>query len=574
MRIAGTVTEEIVRVLALAGIGVIHFTLPLAIALIGVLAIVVMSYHQVIKAYPSGGGGYVVSRQNLGETPGLVAAAALMIDYILTVAVSVAAGVQALTSVFPELYPYRIGLSLLAIAILAMGNLRGIRESGTLFAIPIYVYLVAILSFLGYGMFRLATDTLPAYTPPAEWIPATTGMLSILLILRAFSAGAVALTGVEAISNGVPAFKAPEPRNARITLTWMALLFAVIFLGMSLLTSQLHLLPDPTEKETLISTMVRVLIDQRWIHLVIQFSIAILLLIAANTAFAGFPRLSFILARDDYMPRTFARRGERLAFSTGILVLAALSGLFIIIFQSSVSALIPLYTVGVFAAFTLTQMGMVRHWRRTREKGWKLSSLINGTGAIVTGVIVIEAVSVKFIHGAWMVILLIPLLVMMMRSIRAHYARLETELLLEPGKLDMTEVRPQLVVVPVAALNKPFAEALAYARDLSSNVTCIHVAEGPEQGEEFRRRWKQLAGDTPLVVIESPYRNFLSPLLAYVDNLHEQNPGYLITVVIPEFWSRRWWEHLLHSHSALRMKRAFLSRPNIVVVDIPYHLQS
>jgi len=563
-------TEEIVRVLALAGAGVLSLTLPISFVLVGVLAIVVLSYHQVIRAYPGGGGSFLVSRVNLGDKAGLVAAAALMIDYVLTVAVSVAAGVQALTSVFPGLFELRVAIAAGAIVILALGNLRGIREAASLFVLPIYVYLAGMLGLLGYALFRWATGSLPTYTPPPDWAPAIAAPLSLMLILRAFSSGAVALTGVEAISNGVGVFKPSEQKNARITLTSMALLFAGIFLGLSFFAGHFGLLPDPAEKETLISQLIRLLVGPGWFHVVVQLSAAILLIVAANTAFTGFPRLAYVLANDDFMPHQFAGRGERLVFTTGILVLAGLAIFFVIAFQGSVTALIPLYTLGVFVAFTLSQLGMVSHWRKVRQRGWRLGMSLNGVGAAVTGAIAIEAISVKFIHGAWMVLVFMPLLVLMMLAIRGHYTRLQRELALTPGDLLPKPARPQLVVMPVATMNKPFAEGLTYARSLSPNITCIHVAESMAAAEEFRRQWDQQGTGIPLITIESPYRNFLSPMLAYIDSVVQAAPETIVTVVIPEFVPKRWWEHLLHRQSAFRLKMALLHRPNVVVVDIPY----
>lgn len=567
-------TEEIVRVLALAGAGVLSLTLPISLVLVGVLAIVVLSYHQVIRAYPGGGGSFLVSRANLGDRAGLVAAAALMIDYVLTVAVSVAAGVQALTSVFPGLFSFRVAIATGAIIILALGNLRGIREAASLFILPIYVYLAGMLGLLGYALFRWATGSLPAYTPPPDWTPAIAGPLSLMLILRAFSSGAVALTGVESISDGVGVFKPSEQRNARITLTWMALLFAAIFLGLSLFAGHLRLVPDPTEQQTLISQLVRLLVGPGWFHVVVQLSAATLLFVAANTAFTGFPRLSYILANDDFMPHQFAGRGERLVFTTGILVLAGLAIFFVLVFQGSVTALIPLYTLGVFVAFTISQLGMVSHWRKVRQRGWRLAMSLNGVGAVVTGVIAVEAITVKFVHGAWLVLVFMPLLVLMMRAIRGHYTRLQRELTLAPGDLLPKAAKPQLVVMPVATVNKPFAEGLAYARSLSPNITCIHVAESMAAAEEFRRQWEQQGTGIPLITIESPYRNFISPVLAYLDSIVQSAPETIVTVVIPEFVPKRWWEHFLHHQGALRLKMALLSRPNIVVVDIPYLLKT
>ncbi|MSP79029.1 MAG: APC family permease [Dehalococcoidia bacterium] len=569
-------TEELIRVLALAGMGALAFTMPITLALVAVLAIVIMSYHHVIRAYPNGASSYIVSRENLGTYPALIAASALLIDYVLTVAVSIAAGIQALTSLFPGLYDTRIFIGMGAVLLLALGNLRGVRESGSIFALPTYLYLAGMLGFLGYGVFRAATGTLPEYTPPPDWMPATMEPLGLLLILRAFSSGAVALTGVEAISDGVPAFKRPEARNARITLTWMALLFGTLFVGLSYLSSHVGVLPDPSETETLVSQLVRAVVGPGIFHSYIQFTIVILLFLAANTAFADFPRLSSILAKDNFMPHQFSGRGERLAFSTGIIVLATLAAVCIFTFQGSVAALIPLYTVGVFAAFTLSQAGMVLHWMREHGKGWRTGLILNGAGALVTAFVMVEAMAVKFTHGAWVIALLVPLLVGMMISIRNHYRRLARELRLSRYEM-LPNVKPteQIVVVPVADLNKPFAQALTYARSLSPNVTGVHVSDNLETAEDFRLSWTQIVGnDTPLITIESPYRDFMGPLLAYIDDITKSSPDALVTVVIPEFVPKRWWEHSLHRQSAFRLKLALLSRPNIVVVDIPYQLKT
>lgn len=566
-------TEELVRVLALAGVGALSLTMPLALAIVGVLTIVVLSYRQVIRAYPSGGGSYLVSRENLGTYPGLVAVATLLIDYVLTVAVSVAAGVAALTSAFPELFPYRVPLSVGAIALLAIGNLRGVRESGTLFTLPVYTYLVGMLGLVAYGLFRVSIGTLPDFTPPPDWLPATAAPLTLMLVLRAFSSGAVALTGVEAISDSVQALKQPESSNARATLTWMALLFATIFLGLSFLAWHSGIIPNPSEQETLVSQLTRLVIGTGWLHLIIQFSAAFLLIMAANTAFNGFPRLGSILAKDHFMPHQLGGRGERLVFSTGVLVLSGLAAVFVVIFGASVAALIPLYTVGVFVAFTLSQIGMVRHWRRRRTQGWKPALVLNGAGGLVTGVVAVESLSVKFVQGAWVLLVLVPLLVLMMQAIRRHYVRVENELPLPRGVPLPTTTRQQVVLIPVSTLNRAFAEALSYARALSTNITGIHISESVAAAEEFRRQWTPITANVPLVTIESPYRDFMRPLLAYVEEISQANPDALITVVIPEFVPKRWWEHLLHRQSALRLKLALLTRPNIVVVDIPYQLK-
>jgi amino acid transporter len=567
-------TEEIMRVLVLAGAGALVLSMPLSIAIAVVLMIVTISYQQTIRAYPQGGGSYIVSRDNLGDLPGLIAAAALLTDYILTVAVSISAGVAALTSPFPGLLDLRVPIAIFAIVLLTSGNLRGIRESGTIFAAPTYVYIISILGLIGYGIYRWATNSLPTYTPPADWIPQAAAPLGVILVLRAFASGAVALTGVEAVANGVPAFKPPESRNARITLVSMAAIFGTLFLGISFLSSRIGLVPDPHEAETLLSQLTRLLVGSGGIYFLIQCATALILLLAANTAFADFPRLNSILARDGFLPHQFAFRDARLAFSTGIIVLAVVAGMLVIAFGGSVAALIPLYTVGVFLAFTLSQVGMVVHWWQRRERGWRLSMTVNGLGAIATAVVALEAAIVKFSHGAWSVLVLIPLLVIVMRAIHGHYREVESELALaDPPLPRASSTRSKIVVVPIAGLNKAVMRTLEYARTLGTNVTAVHMTDNLDTANHLRDEWERFSIDIPLVIIESPYRAFTGPLLTYIDSIERKNPQAQVTVVLAEFVPKHWWHHLLHNQTALRLKAALLFRPNTVVTDIPYHLE-
>jgi amino acid transporter len=571
-------TEEIMRVLVLAGTGALALTMPTTIGIVVVLAIVVTSYQQTIRAYPSGGGSYIVASDNLGPLAGLSAAGALLTDYVLTVSVSIAAGVAALTSIFPDLFDYRVALGVGFVVLLTLGNLRGIRESGTIFSAPTYVYLFAIYGLLAFGLFRFATGTLPLYEPPAGWLQAERGVetLSLFLILRAFSAGSVALTGTEAVSNGVPAFNPPESRNARIVLILMGACFGSIFLGMSFLAGQLGIVPDPTEEQTVISQLTSALVGAGSpYHYLVQISTALLLVLAANTAFADFPRLASILARDRFAPRVFQFRGDRLAFTGGIVVLALIAGLLIVAFEGSVTNLIPLYTVGVFVAFTLSQSGMVRHhWKlRDEEPGWRWRAAINGVGALTTGVVSIEVAVTKFALGAWMVLVIVPILIGIMWSTRQHYLRLEG------ARLPETPMLPELVVVravvPVAELGVPSRQALAFARAIApddAHVVAVHVTDDIAKAEPLRREWQKWEPGVELVIIESQFRSLTGPLLAYVDALKESNPGDTITVVLPEYVPSRWWEHLLHNQTALRLKAALLFHPGIVVSNVPYHM--
>ncbi|HLF04924.1 MAG TPA: APC family permease [Dehalococcoidia bacterium] len=568
-------TEELARVLVLAGAAALSLTMPLAIGLVAVLAVVVVSYSQVIRAYPSGGGSYAASKENLGSLAGLVAASSLLVDYVLTVAVSVSAGVAAITSAAPELFDYRVPISLLIIAALVVGNLRGVREASTVFSIPTYVYILMLASLIIYGLVRLFTGTMPEYQAPAEWAPAEVQALTFILVLRAFSSGAVALTGVEAVSNGVPMLRPPQARNANITLAWMAIIFGTLFLGISFLSAKVGLIPDPAEQKTLVSQLAVLVAGDGWYHLIIQAATALILILAANTAFVGFPRLGSVLAADRWFPNQFLFRGRRLALATGIVGVGVVAALLVVMFRASVASLIPLYTVGVFVAFTLSQAGMVRYWQRTKGRWWRTAMVLNGVGAVVTGIVAVEAITVKFSHGAWMVLVVIPLLVLAMMAIRRHYLQLARQLALEsPLPPLATVTHTHTVVVPVADINKAVLAALAYARSLSPRVQAVHVTDDLEGTAKLRQRWDEWAKDIPLFILEAPYRDWTGPLLRYVEALSQEDQSGPVTVVVPEFVPSRWWEFLLHSQSAFRLKMALLSRPNVVVVDIPYHLRS
>ncbi len=568
-------TEETMRVLALAGIGAVAaLTLPLTVAIVVVLAIVVLSYVQVIKAYPSGGGSYVVAKENLGVVPGLVAGSALLVDYFLTVSVSVAAGVAAVTSAFPDLHPVRVAISVALVVLLTIGNLRGIREAGNIFAAPTYVYVVAIFGLIAMGFWRVVTGDLPAAPTPIESFPLeTTQPLTLLLLLRAFASGSVALTGTEAVANGVQAFKAPEARNAQIILIVMGSLFGTIFLSISFLVTSIGIQPDLSETETVLSLLARSLVGTSWYFYLVQFSTAVLLILAANTAFNGFPRLASIMAVDRFMPRQFAQRGDRLAFSTGIVALALVSSFLIVAYDASVTGLIPLYTVGVFIAFTLSQGGMVRKWLRDRSRGWQVGAVINGAGAVATGVVAVVVGISKFQVGAWMVIAILPVLVAMLYAINRHYRSIEDSLLLAvsaPVRVQRTVPR---VVVPISRVDRASLRALSIARGLGGEVHAVHISYDAEGAAAFKRRWESLVGDTiALDTIISPYRALMPPLLKYLDAIDRGGPGRPIIVVLAEFVPRHWWEALLHNQTALLLKLRLFVRRNTAVLDVPYHL--
>jgi amino acid transporter len=565
--------EEIMRVLALAGAGALALALPLAGLIIAMLAIVTISYRQTIKAYPKGASSYIVASDNLGDRIGVIAASSLLIGYVVTVAVSVSAGVAAMTSILPELYPHRVIVSVGAVTLLTLGNLRGIRESGTIFMAPTYLYVATMLGVVAFGIGRQVFGDLPNYEPPAGWLAAEGGgALSLFLVLRAFSQGAVALTGVEAVSDGVPAFKPPEWRNARITLTWAATIFAVLFLGIAYLVTVIGIVPDPSERQTVLSQLVRILTGGGPMLILAQVATALLLVLAANTSFADFPRLSSFLARDGFMPRQFGFRGERLAFTTGIVALSAMAIVLILIFRSSVAGLIPLYTLGVFVAFTLSQTGMAVRWWRRREHGWRLGLAVNGVGALTTGVVAVIVGSSNFLQGSWMVILLVPLLVALLLGIRAHYRRVDAGLGLERIPEGKEVAAEPIVIVPIGRLDRAARQAIAFANSISPNATAVHVTNDPKEAAEMRERWPDWAGTTELVVVESPYRALIGPLLRYMDALQAQDPKRPIVVVLSEFVPRHWWEQLLHNQTSLRLKLRLFGRRNTIVADVPYHL--
>jgi amino acid transporter len=568
-------TEEMMRVLVVAGVGAFSLVVPLTLVICLVLAIVATSYRQTIRAYPNGASSYIVASDNLGAPAGLVAAGALLIDYTLTVAVSVSAGVAAITSIVPQLFDQKVVIAIAIVVLLTLGNLRGVRESGTIFMAPTYLYLITILGLIGFGLIGIATGVVPPYTPPPDWVAAEEGggigVLGLLLVLRAFSSGAVALTGVEAISDGVPAFKPPEWRNARTTLTWAAILFATLFIGISLLVSSLGILPDPDEEQTVLSILARHLTGDGPFLVLVQVSTALLLTLAANTSFADFPRLSSFLARDGYMPRQFGFRGDRLAFTTGIVALALVAILLLWYFEASVTALIPLYTLGVFVAFTLSQSGMVKRWWSRREAGWRHGLVINGLGAATTGAIVVIVAVSKFTGGAWLVMIMVPLVVGLMWAIHVHYRRLERAVAPHSTILAARTARPPLVIVPVARLDQPSIEAVSFARSIAPDALAVHITNDAAAAEALREQWSRLGAGVELVIVESPYRALIGPLLRYLDALQRQDPDRRLLVVLSEVVPRHWWDNFLHNQTALRLKLRLFFRPNTIVADVPYH---
>jgi amino acid transporter len=563
-------TEEILLVLVLAGTSALHTAVPISLAIALLLAIVVGSYRQTILAYPGGGGAYIVTRENLGTYPSLVAGAALLTDYVLTVSVSVAAGIAAITSAAPALYPYRVELCALAVTGIAVANLRGVRESGRVFAVPTYAFIAAYACMIAWGLVAWLRGAIPADGGVAAAAPGTEA-LTVFLVLRAFSSGCVALTGIEAVSDGVPAFRPPEARNARQVLIMLGAILITFFVGITFLAHAFGL--TPAAQETVNSQLARrVFGGQSALYYVVQAMTALILVLAANTSFADFPRLSWFMARDRFMPRQFSSRGDRLAFSNGILILAVLSAALLIAFKADTHALIPLYAVGVFVSFTLSQLGMVRYWIRRRQPRWPWRVALNGIGAVATGAVMLVIATTKFAHGAWIVILLLPALVVLLVTIRRHYDDVARQLSLEGA--DPHELPPARhhVLVLVGDVHRGVLGAIRYARSLSETARGVYIETEPAHRARVDERWSTWVKGMPLVVLRSPYRSVVGPLLEYVDRLQQETPNTLITIVLPEFLPARWWQQLLHNQTALLIKGALLFRRGVVVVDVPYHL--
>jgi amino acid transporter len=561
-------TEEILLVLASVGAAGLALSWPIALAIALLLVIVATSYRQTIFAYPNGGGAYIVSKDNLGIWPGLTAGAALLIDYVLTVAVSVSAGTAALTSALPALFPWTIEIALLAILVITVMNLRGLRESGSVFAIPTYFFMGCFGLMITVGLVRYLTGTLEAL-PPAEFHGhGGPTALTWFVLLHAFASGCTALTGVEAISDGIPAFKQPESKNAATTLLWMVGSLAFLFLGLTFLAQQVG--AGPIEGETVASQVARAIFGRGPIYFTIQMATAAILLMAANTSYADFPRLASWIARDGYLPRQLANIGDRLVFSNGIILLGFCSALLVLLFRGDTHALIPLYAVGVFLSFTLSQSGMVLHWWRKKTRNWQRNMAINVVGAIATAVVLMVIAGTKFIDGAWVVILLIPAVVMVFRTIHAHYIELAHQLSLENYSKPIA-IRHN-VIVPISGVHRGTVLALEYAKSISKNITAVTVDMNPENTKKIKDKWPLWEPDVPLEVLESPYRSINGTLLHYIDEWDSTHPGEMLTVVVPEFIPARWWHHFLHNQTAWTLRVSLAFRPRKVVTSVRYHL--
>ncbi len=563
-------TEEILFVLVLAATGAMAWSVPLSIAILLLLAFLTISYRQIIYEYPEGGGAYIVAKDNFGEMAGLTAAAVLMIDYVLTVSVSVAAGVAALTSALPHLYEYRILLGLLATFLIVIINLRGARESGRIFAVPIYFAISLIFFMLGMGFVQALTGTttassagLPVPSPALEGF-------TLLLLLRAFAGGCTAVTGVEVISNGVSAFRQPEAKNAAITMTIMAFILAALFFSITYLAYQFDIRPH--EQETVLSQVARVSLGTGPLYYLVQAGTMLILILAANSSFAGFPRLASILARDGFMPHQMASFGDRLVFSNGIIILGLLAGLLIIGFQGDTHALIPLYLVGVFISFTLAQAGMVKRWISKRGVQWKSKLVINGIGALISGLVTLVIGVTKFVDGIWIVLALIPLCIMGFRAIRDHYVAFAQQVNLTRDHRPPLP-RSNIMIIPISGVNRATIRAIDYARNRADDIRAVLVDVEKEETARIEIQWAQWGCGVHLTVLPSPYRSVMRSLIGYIEDLLAKDPEGWVTVVVPEILPARWWQNILHNQRALMLKGALLFKERVILTDVPYHLE-
>jgi amino acid transporter len=568
-------TEEILRVLVLAGASALFLSIEVSIAIAALLAVVSLSYRQVCRAYPNGGGAYVVARANLAPVFGLIAAAALLIDYVMTVAVSTAAAIAQIQSVIPAAYDVRIEIAFVSISLITIANLRGLRESGNIFAVPTYLFVTLALAIVTIGIVNIATGQAAPIPAEPDAVPFGTEAITVLLLLKAFASGSVALTGVEAIANGVPAFKPPEAKNAANTMSAMAVLLAILFVGLTVFAVAFGIRPTEEGGPSVIALAAEVAFGEGSVLFVtFAASTALILFLAANTSFNAFPRLAAILAEDGYMPRQFSFRGDRLAYSWGIVLLAAIAFGLLWLFGGDTHSLIPLYSVGVFVCFTLSQIGMVRHWLAVRESGWHWRLAINAIGATLTAVVLGVVVFEKFVDGAWLVVILVPLLVGMMSFIQLQYRKSSAELAVRPDLVLAPPHREERAVVPIPGLNRAVVQAVNVARSISEDVRAVYISDDPERAVVIREEFERQVPGVPLVVVESPYRALIGPLIAYLDVLDAAWPpdkeAPITFVVVPEYVARHWWERILYNQVAKRLRTVLLGRAHTVVVDVPY----
>jgi amino acid transporter len=561
-------TEEILLVLILAGTAAMAWSIPVSLAILFLVAVLTVSYRQIIYEYPEGGGAYTVARSNLGDVPALTAAAALMIDYVLTVAVSVAAGVAAVTSAVPVLFPHRETIGLVAVLFIVVMNLRGMRESGRFFAVPTYLAIGALAFTVISGSLQILLGYGPAAVPAPAGEPSAES-LTIFLILRSFAAGCTAVTGMEVISNGVKSFRRPESKNAAATMLFMSLILASLFSGITILTYHYGVVPKADE--TVVSQLTRIVFGTGPLYYMVQAGTMVLLILAANSAFNGFPHLASILARDGYMPHQMASFGDRLVFSNGVVILGLLAGSLIMLFHGDTHALIPLYAVGVFVSFTLSQAGMVRRWLVKRGPHWRKKLIVNGMGAVTTGVATVIIASTKFVQGAWIVFVLIALFIVLFLSILSHYKAVAEQVSLARDHRPPLP-RRNIIIIPIGGVNRAVVRAVDYARSRAGEIRAVLVDVDKEETAKVEIQWAQWGCGVPLIVLPSPYRSILGSLLDYIEELLEKNPDGWVTVVIPEILPARWWQNILHNQRALMLKAALLFRERVILTDVPFHL--
>ncbi|MBF0505194.1 MAG: APC family permease [Nitrospirae bacterium] len=560
--------EEILLALIVGGTALLHSSILIASGIVLLVAIDATWYFQTIHAYPSGGGAYIVAKDNLGDYPGVVAGAALLIDYVLTVTVSISAGIAAITSAFPALHNQTVLMCLLATAFIMVINLRGVRESGQVFSIPVYIFLGCLFLLIAMSFVKSFTVLRP---PPVAYKAAASNTLALFIILRAFASGCATLTGIEAVSNGVRAFRAPEARNAGITLIWMAALLGVLTIGIAYFSDFYRILPN--ENETVLSQLAKMVFSKGVIYYTIQFATSLILILAANTAFADFPRLSSIMATDRFLPRQLSNRGDRLVFSNGIVLLGFFSSMLVVLFSGDTHALIPLYAVGVFTAFTLSQAGMVKHWIKYKGSGWKKNILINGLGTVTTAIVLVIISVEKFSHGAWIVLVAIPCLVILMKKIHSHYLSVAEQLSVTSCEIEQPEFKHHSVIIPISGIQQAVIGAVKYAKALSNDVAALYVCLDPAETQNIRAKWDQQCMGVPLIILDSPYRSIKESLLDYIDEVQGRYKDGVITVVLPEFVPSKWWHHLLHNQTALFIKGILLFKKGTVSTSVPFHLR-
>ena len=561
-------TEEILIPLSLFAMGAVAWSLPIALAIGALLVIITLSYRQTIDAYPNGGGAYTVAKENLGKKAGLIAAASLLIDYTLTVAVSVASGVENFTSAFPSFAEHSVFIGVVIIIFVMVMNLRGVRESASIFALPTYFFVFSVIALILTGVVKLAMGY---NAPQAPLVHEIYPEIPLFLLLRAFSSGCSALTGIEAISNGIPIFQAPAQKNAKITMVWMSTLLGVMFLGITFLCHVLGIVPH--EGQTAISLLGSSVFGQNFMYYFLQISTALILFLAANTSYADFPRLASLLARDGFLPRQLSSLGDRLVFSNGIAALSFAAAILLVAFGGVTHHLIPLYAIGVFLSFTLSQLGMVRHHLRLREQGWLRALIFNSVGALTTFVILMVIAITKFSSGAWIVLLLIPTMVWFFLQIKNHYLYVARRLgrVSEDHAVGMIPAHHS-ALVPVSNLHPGVLLALQYALSISKDVRACYVELSPEATSRLREQWEKAVPQIPLIVLPSPYRSVIDPILNYIDEVKAEQDRQLVTVIIPEFVTKRWFHQFLHNQTALILRAYLWLKPDTIVTSVRYHL--